>query len=86
MKKLRLLTTSLLVFAPVVAALSAIANTNQPVAGECYFNCTTQIPGFPVESIGGGLLLGFLIILLLRGIWHVRKPMVNLLSRLLSLF
>ncbi len=62
MKKLRLLITTLLLLAPVAAA------TYKPVSAQCYFNCTTttMIPGFPIESIAGGILLGLLLIILFR--------------------
>jgi hypothetical protein len=65
---LRLLTQALLSLAPVFSAISLLTTT-RIVEAQCYFNCstnTTIIPGFPVESIAGGLLLGLLLLILGR--------------------
>ena len=71
---------ALLLLSPVVAVVSTFQATT--VAADCFFNCTTTtiIPGFPLESIGAGLMIGLFVILLLRGFWHIRKPIADVIA------
>ena len=63
MKKLRLLTSVTLLVAPVVAAAMYMIEPAPADIIGCS-TATTIIPGFPVESIAVGLVVGLLIVLL----------------------
>jgi len=63
MKKLRLLTSLLLLLATVTGAVMYMIEPARADIIGCS-TATTIIPGFPVESIAVGLLLGFLLVLL----------------------
>lgn len=62
MKKLRLLTITVLLLAPAIGVLTYRI---EPACADIIGRTTTSIiPGFPVESIAAGLLLGLLLVLL----------------------
>jgi hypothetical protein len=62
-KKLRLLTITVLLLAPIMgAAMFLVEPARADIIG-CSTG-TTVIAGFPVESIAAGLLLGLLLVLL----------------------
>ena len=58
----------LLLISPLIGVVTALTGLtfNPEQMGSSMMNSTTVIPGFPVESIGSGLILGFFVILLLR--------------------
>lgn len=68
MKKLRLLTTTVLLLVPAIGALTFLTGPACadiiPTTTEIITRTTTMIPGFPIESIAAGLLLGLVLVLL----------------------
>jgi hypothetical protein len=73
MKKLRLLTIMVLLLAP---AISLLTYRVEPAFADIIgCHTTTMIPGFPVESIAVGLLVGILLVLLIshRGFGWIKS-------------
>jgi len=58
----------LLLISPLVGVVSTLTGRafSPEQMGSSMMNSTTVIPGFPIESIGSGLILGLFVILLLR--------------------
>lgn len=74
MKKLRLFTIAVLLFAPVMgAAVFLVEPARADIIG-CSTG-TTVIPGFTVESIAVGLLVGILLVVLIshRGFGWIKS-------------
>ena len=74
MKKLRLLTITLLLLAPAIGLLTYRV---EPVCADiigCH-TTTNVIPGFPLESIAIGLLVGILLVFLIshRGFGWIKS-------------